>query len=159
VADVLATYLNDHLAGSAAGIQLGRRCAKGHAGTELGALLERFVEEFEEDRSQLEDAMERLGVARNAPRQATALAGEMLSRVRHVVPVVGSTAPEAIGLEDLELLSLGIEGRRMLWHALRELGDARLRGSDLAALEDRAREEREQLEPFRLAAVRRAATG
>ena len=153
----LATYLNDHLAGSAAGIQLARRCARGHTGTELGVLLERFVDEFEEDRGELERVMDRLGVGRSAPRQATAIAGEALARVRHVIPVAGTSSPEIVALEDLELLSLGIEGRRMLWHALRELGDERLAGTDLAALEDRARGERERLEPFRLDAARRVA--
>jgi hypothetical protein len=153
-----ATYLNDHLAGSAAGIQLARRCARGHAGTDLGVLLESFLEEFEEDRGALEDVMERLGVAPNAPRQAAAVAGELVSRLRHVVPVVGSTSSETIAVEDLELLSLGIEGRRMLWHALAELADTRLAGMDLASLEERARGERERLEPFRLETVERAAS-
>jgi len=155
--DPLGTYLNDHLAGSAAGIRLAQRCARGNAGTGLASLLETFLDEFEQDRRQLRDAMERLGVARDPTRQAGAVAGELLSRVRHVVPVVGSPSPDVVGLEDLELLSLGIEGRRLLWHTLRELGDARLEEIDLAALEERARDERERLEPFRLDAARRVA--
>ena len=49
-------------------------------------------------------------------------------------------------------LSLGIEGKRMLWKVLGTLAssDGRLVGFDFAGLERRAESQRRRLEPFRL---------
>jgi hypothetical protein len=57
--------------------------------------------------------------------------------------------------EDLETLSLGVEGKLALWVALhRAYGDdPRLRGIDLDALSDRARSQRRRIEQQRLDAA------
>ena len=46
----LAVYLNDHLAGSTAVIELVRRAAREHAGTELGGFLVMLQAEIARDR-------------------------------------------------------------------------------------------------------------
>ena len=50
----LSAYLNDHLAGSAAGVQLAKRCRDAHEGSDLAQHLAALVGEIEEDRRLLE---------------------------------------------------------------------------------------------------------
>ena len=49
----LAVYLNDHLAGSTAIVELVRRAAREHQGTELGGFLTRLGAEISQDRQAL----------------------------------------------------------------------------------------------------------
>ena len=148
----LSAYLNDHLAGSAAGVRLARRCEEAHRGSDLGRYLETLVSEIEEDRRVLERVMSRVGARSNPVKQAGALGAEVLARLKNVAPVLGS-GPTAARLEEIELLSLGIEGKRLLWKLLNEMSpsDERLQEFDFGALEEGARKQRDQLEPFRIA--------
>lgn len=61
-------------------------------------------------------------------------------------------------LLEFETLSLGIEGKRSLWRALREVREAypELIETDLDGLVERAEHQRSMLEDHRLAAARRA---
>jgi hypothetical protein len=127
----LSIYLNDHLAGSAAGLELARRVADAA-----------LVSEIEEDRATLIDVMRRLEVETDEARQAIAWVGEKALRVK-----------PGGRLHDLEALSLGVEGKRVLWEALRHAraDDPRLDGIDLAALSARAQSQRDRVEEQRLA--------
>jgi hypothetical protein len=62
---------------------------------------------------------------------------------------------------ELEGLCVGVEGKASMWAALRSIADqdSRLQSFDFAALEGRARRQREQLEVHRLAAVATAFQG
>lgn len=148
----LSAYLNDHLAGSAAGVQLAKRCREAHGGSDLGQYLGNLVGEIEEDRRVLERVMTRVGAQSNPVKQAGALGAEFLTRLKHLTPVLGSGSTVA-RLEEIELLSLGIEGKRLLWGLLNELSssDDRLREFDFTALGEGARTQRDGLEPFRIA--------
>lgn len=147
----LSAYLNDHLAGSAAGVQLAKRCRDAHEGSDLAQYLGALVGEIEEDRRLLERVMNRVGAQTNLVKQAGALGAELLTRLKHLTPVLRSGATVA-RFEEIELLSLGIEGKRLLWELLNELSrsDDRLREFDFAALVEGARTQREGLEPFRI---------
>jgi hypothetical protein len=127
----LSIYLNDHLAGSAAGLELARRVGDGT-----------LAGEIEEDRAALIDVMRRLEVDTDEARQAIAWIGEKALRVK-----------PGGRLHDLEALSLGVEGKRALWEALRHAraDDPRLDGIDLAALSARAQSQRRRIEEQRLA--------
>jgi hypothetical protein len=59
---------------------------------------------------------------------------ERLGSLRMALPVLGPGSGEAARLEELEVLSLGIEGKRMLWRVLGALAssDGRLVGFDFA---------------------------
>jgi hypothetical protein len=148
----LAVYLNDHLAGSAAGLRLARRCLEREHGTELGRQLEDLVGEIEEDRGVLERVMARVEAMPNPVKQAAANGVVMLSILKNRVPVLGSGSGDVSRLEEIELLSLGIEGKRLLWRALgaQAKEDRRLKEFDFATLEGRAQGQRDLLEPFRL---------
>lgn len=148
----LSVYLNDHLAGSAAGVQLAKRCRQGHGDSDLGRYLGDLVDEIEEDRRVLERVMTQVGAQPNLVKQAGALGAEVLARLKHLTPVLGAGSTAA-RLEEIELLSLGIEGKRLLWDLLNELSssDDRLREFDFRALGEGARQQRDGLEPFRIA--------
>jgi hypothetical protein len=150
--DGLAVYLNDHLAGSAAGLRLAKRCLERERGTEPGQQLEGLVDEIEQDRGVLERVMARVEAAPNPIKQAAASGAVLLSLLRDRIPVLGSGSGDVSRLEEIELLSLGIEGKRLLWRALGELAktDARVKEFEFAALESRAQEQRDLLEPVRL---------
>jgi len=156
--DALSAYLNDHIAGAAAGIQLAERIAKGTDDQGLSALLGRFVDEFREDYDTVERIMDSKGISRDRAKQALALGGEWFGRLKHVTPMLRSGSETLVALEDLELLSLGIEGRTMLLRGLQRIADrVPLEGLDLATLEERARRQRDELEPFRLRFLEAAA--
>lgn len=151
-------YLNDHLAGAAAALQLARRYHDREPGSELGHVLQALIAEIEEDRRVLEQVIEALGGSPNTAKRATALWTEMLASLRYPLPVLGSGSPEVARLEEIELLSLGIEGKRLLWRALGTFAgsDPRLRAFDFGARERRAKAQRDRLERFRLELAERA---
>jgi hypothetical protein len=145
-------YLNDHLAGSAAALQLVERARGRDPESELGFVLDGLRDEIEEDRAVLDGVLAALGGTANPAKRVGALGAEALANLRTVLPVVGTGSGEAARLEELETLSLGIEGKRLLWKVLAELSatDGRLEAFDFALLERRAEEQRERLERFRL---------
>ena len=152
----LDVYLNDHLAGSAAAVELVERIRANNEGTALAAHLEGLGREIEADRDTLGEVMSRLGVVRSTPKQVAGKVLETLSRLRLNERVTGS--PDVTLLLELETLSLGIEGKLLLWRSLSEVADARpeLADFDLAVLATQAVTQRAGVEPFRLEAARAA---
>jgi hypothetical protein len=152
----LGVYLNDHLAGSASGVELAEKLRDNNQGTELGNLMAALHHDIAEDRATLEELMQHLGIERHPVKQAAGWFLEKLSRLRLNPALTGSA--DLTRLLETEALSLGIEGKLGLWLALQEAaaGDNRLAGTDLDRLIDRARRQRQALEPHRVAAARRA---
>ena len=145
-------YLNDHLAGAAAAIRLAERCRARAPQSELGRVLDALLGEIEEDRSVLQRVIKALGGSTNPVKRASAVGMERLASLRMAMPVLGPGSGEAARLEELEVLSLGVEGKRMLWKVLGTVAssDGRLVGFDFVGLERRAESQRRRLEPFRL---------
>ena len=145
-------YLNDHLAGASAALQHVDRMRAREPESELGHVLEALRVEIEEDRTVLERVIGALGGSPNPVKRAGALGVEMLANLRMQMPVLGAGSADATRLEEFEVLSLGIEGKRLLWRALAEVRKAepRLTTFDFAALEGRAQDQRDRLERFRL---------
>ena len=154
-------YLNDHLAGASAAIRLVERCGSREPDTELGRVLQDLLGEIGEDREVLKRVVGALGGSANPLKRAGAVGVERLGSLRLALPVVGVGSPQAARLEELEVLSLGIEGKRLLWRALGRLADSdgRLVGFDFAGLERRAKAQRDRLERFRLELAAAAFTG
>ena len=154
-------YLNDHLAGAAAAIRLAERCRAREAESELGRVLQALLVEIEEDRDVLQRVIKALGGSANPVKRASAVGMERLGSLRMALPVLGPGSSEAARLEELEVLSLGIEGKRMLWNVLGTLAssDGRLVGFDFAGLELRAESQRRRLEPSRLELAAAALAG
>jgi hypothetical protein len=129
----LSIYLNDHLSGATVGLELARRVVPGELASEI-----------DEDRAVLIDVMERLSVGRDRARIAIGWGTEKVLRLK-----------PGGRFSELETLSLGVEGKLVLWQALdRAYGDdPRLQGIDLDALSARARSQRRRIEQRRLDAA------
>jgi hypothetical protein len=150
----LAIYLNDHLAGAAAGHELAQRAAASNRGNEYGAALEKIVREIEEDAEALRELMDRLGVEPDRVKLALGWTGEKLGRLKPNGQVLGYSPLSR--LIELEGLMLGVTGKLGLWQALRRVlgDDPRLGGVDFERLLERGRKQRRTLEQLR----RRAAS-
>jgi hypothetical protein len=149
----LAAYLSDHLAGSSAALRMIQRHTDREPDSALGTLMADLLEEIRADRAELERVMAVVGASSSPVKHAGAIGAELISSLRSKVPLVGSGSEEVARLEELELLSMGIEGKRLLWKALEACALPALEGFDLAHLAERAQDQRERLEPFRLAAA------
>jgi hypothetical protein len=149
----LDVYLNDHLAGSAAAVELVERLRANNEGTPLAAHMEKLALEIEQDRDTLGEVMHRLGVVRSTTKQVAGKVLETLSRMRLNERITGSA--EVTRLLELEALSLGIEGKVLLWRSLTEVAAVRpeLAEFDLPALATSAVSQRAGVEPFRLEAA------
>jgi hypothetical protein len=154
--DRLSIYLNDHLAGSTAGLDLARRAASSNEGTPYGRVLAEVAEEIAEDREALVDMMDRLSVRHDRLKVAGAWAFEKLGRLKPNGSLF-SYSPLS-RLVEIEGLALGVDGKLSLWQSLKIThgDDPRLRGVDLDALIARARSQRQRLERQRRKAVKEA---
>jgi hypothetical protein len=115
----LATYLNDHLAGSTSGLELARRAASENKDNELGAFLTGLAKEIELDRETLKDIMAALGVGEDRLKVA---AGWLLEKVGRLKPNGQLTGYSPLSpLVELEGLELGIHGKLEMWLALLEI--------------------------------------
>jgi hypothetical protein len=156
--ELLGIYLNDHLAGSAAGVELAEKLHENNQGTELGNVMAALHHDIKQDRETLEQLMERLEIERNPVKQAAGWVFEKLSRLRLNTPLTGDA--DLTRLLETETLSLGIEGKLALWRVLKACAaaDSRLAATDFDRLIDRASQQRQTLEPHRQQAALRAFT-
>lgn len=157
--DRLRVYLNDHLAGAVAGIQLAKRSRQSNAGTPLAADLDRLVPELEEDQAALRGLMADLDLPEARPKQLAAMAAEWVGRLKLNGQLVGYSPLSR--LVELEGLCAGVDAKRSLWLSLREVqGDYPVVGRlDLERLIGRAEEQRQTLEEHRRAAAADALRG
>jgi hypothetical protein len=149
--DLLATYLNDHLAGATAGVELARRSRGENEGTALGRFLDELAREVEEDRKTLEAIMASLEVGKDRIKVAVGWMGEKAGRLKPNNRLFGYSPLSRV--IELEGLALGVEGKRCLWEVLQRLEDPRLAEFDFDALLERARAQRDTLQERRLAAA------
>ena len=154
--DYLKIYLEDHYAGSTAGLELARRTAGANRGTLYGDVLEGIAREVEEDREALRAIMAALGVGPDRFKVAGAWAGEKAGRLKlngHLT----SYSPQSRVIE-LEGLVVGVTGKRCLWAALRHVEPLtpRLDLEQLDHLIVRADRQLEVLEELRLKAISEA---
>ncbi len=149
-------YLNDHLAASVATRELARRCLGNNPDGPLGEFLRRLERELEDDQKSLRGVLERFGGMEDRAKEAAAWIGEKLGRLKLNGQLTGYSALSR--LEELEALVLGIRGKMALWASLEEAAanQERLRGLDLAHLQERARRQHEEAEGHRREAARRA---
>ena len=156
---LLSIYLNDHLAGAAAGVELARRTqASNRDDPEFGEPLTRICKEVEADRETLQGLMKRLGVQQDPLKPIAARLGERLGRLKPNGRLRGYSPLSRV--VELEGLTLGITGKLQLWRALERSLDS-IDGYDFERLAERAAHQRERVEQLRLAAAGRAfsATG
>jgi len=157
---LLATYLNDHLAGATTGRELARRIASSNRRSELyGPPTALLASEVEEDRDSLLAVMRALGVRTDRLKVAAGWSAEKVGRLKPNGRLI-SYSPLS-RLIELEGMMLGVRGKLAMWESLISvLGeDPRLAGIDLERLAERARSQFETLETLRLEASREALEG
>jgi hypothetical protein len=153
---LLGIYLNDHLAGATAGLELVKRARGENEGSELGDVLAHLADEIEADRRALEGVMEDLDIGRDHPKVLAAWVAEKVGRLKPNGQILGYSPLSK--LIELEGLALGIQGKLSLWRALIEIAaeDDRLDPDYLGRLAERAQRQRDQVEQQRLLAAREA---
>ena len=150
----VATYLNDHLAGSVTAIEILDHLAEEAA--DILPFLARLKKDIEADRQQLVDLMARLDIPQSRIRKASGWLAEQFVEAK--LEVDDESGGLLRRLERLEALALGIDGKLVLWQALEAASsvNARLQGPDYGRLAQRAREQRADVEALRIEAARSA---
>jgi hypothetical protein len=143
VSRYLPIYLNDQLFQQTVAVELAARAQRSNAGSELGTFLAGLQRELAEDRDALLRHMGEAGVRPSRGRVVGARLAERLGRLKlngHL-----TTYSPLSRLGELDALAQLVEGKRGFWLSL-----------ELEQLAERARDQRERLEPHRLAAARLA---
>lgn len=155
----LAIYLNDHLSGAVAVVSLLEHVEQARAGSPEADFARDLRAEIEADKRELENLMDRLGVAKSRTR---ATASWLAEKGAEMMLRMDDPAAGALRLlEAFEAVTVGIEGKRLLWRALSEAEQERpeLAGTNYAHLEHRAEDQRCRVERRRVKAAIAAITG
>jgi hypothetical protein len=152
VGERLAIYLNDHLAGATAGVELARRLRASNEGDpQFGPALAEICAEVEEDRETLKAVMDRLEVGQSKLKPAAAVLGERLGRLKLNGQLLGYSPLSR--LDELELLQIGVVGKGRLWRALEHTHADDLSRFELGPLAERATSQLRRLEALHLKAA------
>ncbi|HJR16827.1 MAG TPA: hypothetical protein VJ808_08230 [Gemmatimonadales bacterium] len=154
--DGYATYINDHLAGSVAAIELLDHLCQAAQGTERETLLLGLQRDIEEDQAVLRQLLKELGGTESKFRKVAAWLTEKIGEAKLKLDDRGSG--ELQWLEALETLGLGIHGKLGLWRALETVRDRKpeLQSLDLERLKSRALDQYGRVEAERIRVARRA---
>jgi hypothetical protein len=137
--------LADHLAGSAGGVSLAKRIARQNSANDMGREMDKLSTAIEEDQAALERLLDRVGARRRRWRQAGAVVGERLSRLKPNGKLFGYS-PLSRVLE-FEGMIMGVTGKLELWRSLltSHADDPRFDAAELERLRRRAEDQRERL--------------
>ncbi len=149
----LPIYLNDHYAGSTAGVELAKRAAKNNRGNaEFGPPLTRLASEIAEDRETLKQIMDRLAVSEDRIKASLFWVGEKVGRLKPNGELLQFSPLSRV--VELEGLLTGVSGKLSLWRTLLELApkDERFHEGELDVLVTRAEDQLRRLHALRGAA-------
>jgi hypothetical protein len=154
--EILVSYLNDHLAGSVAAIELVEHLAEISKGTEQERFFVTLRGEIKNDQEVVKQLLRDLGGKESKARKAAAWLTEKVGEAK--LNLDDSGTGQLRMLEALEALALGIQGKLGLWRALAVAVHRvpQLRQLDLPRLELRAREQHDRVEAQRLQVARSA---
>jgi hypothetical protein len=151
VADPLATYIHDHLAGAAGAIDMLTRLRDDHDGDRLSRFAGGLLADIEDDRAVLRDLADRTGGRQNLAKESGAWLAAKASKLK-----IGRSAAGDFGsMQALEVLGLGIQGKISLWQTLEKVAptDRRLTGYDFRKLGRRAENQFREVEKWRMSLV------
>jgi hypothetical protein len=117
--NALTIYLNDHLAGATAGVELVARMVSENERSEFEAPLNRLSTEIGEDRDELVSIIEGLGYPVDRVKIAAGWTAEKIGRLKPNGQLRGY-APLSRLLE-FEMLLAGINGKAALWRSLQQV--------------------------------------
>jgi hypothetical protein len=152
----LARYLNDHLAGSTTIVNLLQHLQRSRRGKDMHWFLVTLRGDIVADRVSLEGVMDCAQVKKNRHQTATAWLIEKLTRLKLRIDDKGDGALQF--LEGLELVEVGIEGKRELWRALAATSEQMpvLKGINFGDLIQRADDQHERVESVRIETAKAA---
>ncbi len=152
MSDFLAEYLQDHLSGATFAVQLLDDLAKQERSRPAADLAVRLRREVEADRQMLERLIRKFDQGPSSLKKAAGWISQQVSRLKLDLDHAGGL------YEAIELLSLGVLGKRSLWSALQTVAKARpeVTDLDLPGLIERAVEQHAQLESLRLSLAKEA---
>lgn len=156
---MLATYLDDHRAGAAAGRSLSRRMARENSDTGWAEKLTGLAEDIEADDRTLGELRRVLEVRGGLVKRALARVGAGAGRLKLNGRLVGYS-PLSRVLE-AEAMMAGVTAKKCLWSAMRSRGDLgdQTAQFDFESLENRAQDQIELLTEFHEAAAKAAFVG
>ena len=152
----LASYLNDHLAGSVVAVDILERLERSPLAADLALQCAGLRRDIESDRNELKALMNGVNVTESWPRKAAAWSAAKMTEIKLRLE------DEANGplrlLELIEAVALGIDGKLALWRSLATASETagQLRQADYNRLEHRAIEQRRRAEDIRLGFARAA---
>jgi len=154
--DHLATYLNDHLAGSVVALELLEHLEETYTESSLSDFFKQLRADIVADRNELSRLMELLHISESRTRKASAWVAEKMTELK--LRLDDSQGGPLFLFESLEALSLGIEGKRGLWIALIAAAEKSpaLRIMDYERLKQRAEEQRGRVEKVRVDTAKEA---
>ena len=143
----LHLYLNDHLAGSVAAIELIDNLIEHHPEDRFGKFFRDLRNEIHADQEQLRDLIRKIGAEESAVRKAGAWLAEKFGRAKF-----GDTGDSIEMLQAVEGLALGVAGKGLLWRSLEAVAPnfPELQGTDFNALENRAQDQFARIEDLRV---------
>ncbi len=156
---LLGIYMNDQLALGVLWRELARRAQRNNQGTEPGDVLARVAGAIAQDVATFEEIMGRLDIRRSPVKPLLAVAAERLGRLKRNGRLVRYSPLSRFA--ELDFLAMGIDGKKLLWANLRDLGELgpRLPGVDFDHLIERAERQRADIEHLRTQAGRQALAG
>jgi hypothetical protein len=150
----LTVYLNDHLAGSVAALELIDDLVGALKDEPLKQFLAGLKRDIESDQKVLEGLIACANESESVVRKTAAWISEKAARAKFKI------AGEDFGglglVQALEMLALGIRGKESLWRALQNCGFVPPADVDLAQLEQRAIEQQQRVEVKRIEAAKAA---
>jgi hypothetical protein len=155
---LLGIYLNDHLAGSAGGLELAKRLAESHRGTAAADDLAWLAKQVAEDREALIKIMTQLKIPRTRYKESVAWLAEKAGRLKPNGHLLGRSPLSSV--VELEGMTLGVTGKLSAFRSLRALADTDTR-LDAAMLDDlinRAQQQIDRLDQLKGRAITEAFT-
>lgn len=151
----LRIYLNDHLAGATAGIALAKRIAGRNTGS-VGQTFQELIPDLEDDERTLKRIIAVMDFPTSGIKQKLADVVEKVGRLKLNGQILGYSLLSK--MEELEVMSLGIEGKSKMWSALATVAELRpqLAEFDFEKLGVQARLQHDRVEALRLEAARDA---
>jgi hypothetical protein len=156
---LLRIYLQDHHAGSAAGLELARRMRGSNKGNEYGEAMAKIADEIAADQKALEGVMDDLGFGTDRIKDIGAWALEKAGRLKLNGQITGYSPLSRV--VELEGLLSGITAKIALWVALLQLAaeEPRLDAARIERLRERGESQRATVEELRQRAAREAFAG
>lgn len=145
----LHTYLNDHLSGATAAIEIIRHLAEQDEDRNLAGFAVDLKTKIDDDRLVLVRLLDRTGAGRGWIRLFLAWCAGIASQLKFGPGFAGKPGT----FEALETLSIGIWGKRALWRILQQLkqnGDPVLDGIQLEPLIQKAESQFLEVETWRM---------